>query len=74
MDSLSEYRASQLSTSGTTGTSSGAIGSGKGKEESTTIGTYHTGSTANTPGAKQSDSFSGAIPNTQTQKNKSDNK
>ena len=46
----------------------------KGKEGSTTIGTLDTSSTANTPGAKQSDSFTGAIPNTQTEKNKSENK
>ena len=50
--------------------SSGGIGSNKGKDGSTPIGTYDTSSSHNTPGAKQSDSFSGGIPNTQTDKNK----
>ncbi|CAF1044287.1 unnamed protein product [Rotaria sordida] len=71
LNNLSEPGASQSSTSGTTGGSTGAFDSGKGKEGSTPIGTYDTSSTHNTPGAQQIDSYSGAIPNTQTQKNKS---
>lgn len=70
LDNLSEPGASQSSTSGTTGGSTGAHGSGKGKEGSTSTGTYVTGPTANTPGAEQIDSHNWSIPGTQTQKNK----
>lgn len=70
LDNLAEAGASQSSTSGTTGGSTGAHGRGKGKDGSSPIGTYVTGSTANMKSGEQSDSFSGAIPGTQTDKNK----
>ena len=70
LDNLSEGGASQSSTSGTAGGSTGAHGSGKGKDGSTPIGTYVTGSTANMKSGEEIDSYSGAIPGTQTQKNK----
>ena len=74
MDNLSESGASQSSTSRIIGGSSGAIGSGKRKDGSTPIDTYDTSSTVNAPGAKQVDSFTDGITDTQTQKNKNDNK
>ncbi|CAF3918583.1 unnamed protein product [Adineta steineri] len=65
-NSLSDSDANQSSTSGIAGGSTGARASGKGKEGSTSIGTYDTSSTGNTHSGEQIDSFNGAIPNTQT--------
>ena len=70
LDNLSESDANQSSTSGITGGSTGAIGSGKGKEGSTTLGSYDTSSNNNNQSGKQIDSFDGAIPGTKTEKNK----
>lgn len=74
LDNLSESDSNKSSTNGTTGGSSGAIGSGREQEGSSPIGTYDTSSRHNTPGAKQSDSFSGRILGTQTDKNNKSNK
>ena len=68
LDNLDEPGASKSSTSGITGGSTG--GAGKGKDNSSPIGTYDTSSSHNTSGAQSIDSWSGGIPGTKTSSNK----
>lgn len=73
LNNLSESGASDSVTSGITGGSSGASGSGKGKESSSPIGTYQSSSNSNTSGEKQVDSMTEPIPGTKTSQNKNKN-